>query len=136
MNATPRPNGREHGSEVISILVVEDDRALREFLSTALSDELSVAVAVNGEEAFGVARQVQPDVVLLDVMLPGRSGLDVLRQLRADPQLRDVPVLVMTAFSDIEPGEAEAAGANSFLAKPFDLGELIDAIKELHGSDS
>jgi len=135
MNATPRANGREAGRDAISILVVEDDRALREFLSIALSDEFSVAVAVNGDEAVEVAQRVRPDVILLDVMLPGRSGLDVLRLLRADPELHDVPVLVMTAFSDIEPGEAEAAGANSFLAKPFDLAELIAAVKELYGSD-
>jgi CheY-like chemotaxis protein len=135
VSATPRAHRREYGQEKASILVVEDDRALRDFLCTALADEFRVAVAVTGEEALEVAQQLRPDVVLLDVMLPGRSGLDVLRQLRADPDLQDIPVLVMTAFSEIEPGEAEAAGADKFLSKPFDLAELIAATKELLGID-
>ena len=135
MDMTPRAN-RRGSVENASILVVEDDRALREFLVTALREDFAVAVATNGDEAFEIAQIVQPDVVLLDVMLPGRSGLDVLRQFRADPHLQGVRVLVMTAFSEIEPAEAAAAGADSFLAKPFDVDELIAAIKDLLGLDS
>lgn len=133
MDASPR--ARRGSVENASILVVEDDRALRDFLATALRDEFAVAVATNGDEAFDIAQIVEPDVVLLDVMLPGRSGLEVLRQFRADPHLRGVRVLVMTAFSEIDPDEAMAAGADSFLAKPFDVEELISAIKELLGND-
>jgi CheY-like chemotaxis protein len=115
----------------ITILVVEDDSALREFLCTALADEFEVAGAVSGEEAVDLARQLRPDVVLLDVMLPGLSGLDVVRVIRADPSLRDTPVLVMTAFSEIDAGDAEAAGASRFLAKPFDLQQLTAAVRDL-----
>ncbi len=115
----------------VTILVVEDDSALREFLCTALADEFEVAGAVSGEEAVDVARRLRPDVVLLDVMLPGLSGLDVVRVIRADPSLRDTPVLVMTAFSEIDAGDAEAAGANRFLAKPFDLQQLTAAVRDL-----
>jgi CheY-like chemotaxis protein len=122
---------RRPGSGRVTILVVEDDNALREFLCTALADEFDVTGAVSGEEAVDLARRLQPDVILLDVMLPGLSGLDVIRVIRSDPGLRDTPVLVMTAFSEIEPGEAEAAGANRFLAKPFDLQELTAAVKDL-----
>jgi len=113
------------------VLVVEDDHVLREFLCFALADEFEVVDAVTGEEAVEIARRSAPDVVVLDVMLPGASGLDVVRQMRADPTLKDVPVLVMTAFSEIEPAEAEAAGASDFLAKPFDVRELTEAVKEL-----
>ncbi len=115
----------------VTILVVEDDSALREFLCTALADEFEVAGAVSGEEAVDLARRLRPDVVLLDVMLPGLSGLDVVRVIRADPSLRDTPVLVMTAFSEIDAGDAEAAGANRFLAKPFDLPQLTAAVRDL-----
>ena len=115
----------------VTILVVEDDSALREFLCTALADEFEVAGAVSGEEAVDLARRLRPDVVLLDVMLPGLSGLDVVRVIRADPSLRDTPVLVMTAFSEIDAGDAEAAGANRFLAKPFDLQQLTAAVRDL-----
>ncbi len=118
-------------SERVTILVVEDDSALREFLCTALADEFEVAGAVSGEEAVELARRLRPDVVLLDVMLPGLSGLDVVRVIRSDPSLRDTPVLVMTAFSEIDAGDAEAAGANRFLAKPFDLQQLTAAVRDL-----
>ena len=114
-----------------TILVVEDDSALREFLCTALAEEFDVECAVSGEEAIKIAQRVRPDVVLLDVMLPGVNGLDVVRRIRSDPALSGIPVLVMTAFSEIEAGEAEAAGANRFLAKPFDLLELTAAVKDL-----
>lgn len=119
----------------VTILIVEDDDVLREFLCTALADEFDVAAAGSGEEAVELARRLRPDVVLLDVMLPGLSGLDVVRQIRADRELRHTPVLVMTAFSDIDPSEAEAAGADRFLSKPFDLLELIETVKELVGQD-
>ena len=105
------------------VLVVEDDAALREFLCTALLDEFDVECAVSGEEAI--------DVVLLDFMLPGVNGLDVVRRIRSDPALSGIPVLVMTAFSEIEAGEAEAAGASRFLAKPFDRHELKAAVRDL-----
>jgi CheY-like chemotaxis protein len=118
-------------SQRVTILVVEDDSALREFLCTALADEFEVAGAVSGEEAVDLARQLRPDVVLLDVMLPGLSGLDVVRVIRSDPSLKDTPILVMTAFSEIDAGDAEAAGANRFLAKPFDLHELTSAVRDL-----
>jgi CheY-like chemotaxis protein len=115
----------------VTVLVVEDDSALREFLCTALADEFEVAGAVSGEEAVDLARKLRPDVVLLDVMLPGLSGLDVVRVIRSDPSLKDTPVLVMTAFSEIDANDAEAAGANRFLAKPFDLNELTTAVRDL-----
>ena len=120
-----------NGSIRATVLVVEDDSALRQFLCTALAEEFDVTGAVSGEEAVQLARRLRPDVVLLDVMLPGLSGLDVVRELRADSELRDTPVLVMTAFSEIEPGHAVEAGANRFLTKPFDLQELTEAVKDL-----
>ena len=123
--------GQRPDSGRVTILVVEDDRALREFLCTALADEFEVAGAVSGEEAVDLARQLRPDVVLLDVMLPGLTGLDVVRVIRSDPGLKDTPVLVMTAFSEIDANDAEAAGANRFLAKPFDLHELTAAVRDL-----
>jgi two-component system, OmpR family, response regulator len=113
------------------VLVVEDDNALREFLCTALADEFDVSGAMTGDEAIDLVRTLRPDVVVLDVMLPGRSGLEVVRQIREDETLKDTPVLVMTAFSEIEPEDAIAAGANRFLSKPFDIEELTAAVKEL-----
>jgi DNA-binding response OmpR family regulator len=113
------------------VLVVEDDDALREFLCVALGDEFTVFSTVSGLDAVRLTRELHPSVVVLDVMLPGLSGLEVVEQIRADPDLQDTPVLVMTAFSDIDPADAISAGANRFLAKPFEVGELVDAIRSL-----
>lgn len=123
--------GAQKSNRRATVLVVEDDSALRQFLCTALSDEFDVTGAVSGEEAVELARRLKPDVVLLDVMLPGLSGLDVVREIRSDASLKDTPVLVMTAFSEIEPGHAVEAGADRFLTKPFDLQELTAAVKDL-----
>jgi two-component system OmpR family response regulator len=131
-HTTAQESGR---NKSVTILIVEDDAVLREFLRTALADEFDVVDAVTGDEAVELARQLRPDVVILDVMLPGRSGLDVVREIRADSELRDTPVLVMTAFSDIDSSEAEVAGADRFLSKPFDLLELTETVRELIGQD-
>ena len=130
-DASAIPEDGQSSPRRATVLVVEDDSALRQFLCTALSDEFDVTGAVSGEEAVELARRLKPDVVLLDVMLPGLSGLDVVREIRSDADLKDTPVLVMTAFSDIEPGHAVEAGADRFLTKPFDLQELTAAVKDL-----
>ena len=113
-----------------TILVVEDDSALRQFLCTALSDEFDVTGAVSGEEAVELARELRPDVVLLDVMLPGLSGLDVVRVIRSDERLKDTPVLVMTRLQRDRVRPRGSAGADRFLTKPFDLQELTDAVRD------
>lgn len=128
---TPEAAEKKSGQDVAVVLVVEDDDVLREFLCVALADEFEVASTVSGLEAVDLTRTLRPDVVVLDVMLPGLNGLDVVRRIRADPNVRDTPVLVMTAFSDIEPADAAAAGADRFLSKPFEVGELVEAIREL-----
>jgi CheY-like chemotaxis protein len=124
---TTLPNGRSG----TTVLICEDDPALREFLRVALDADFQVAETGDGLEAVEMTRRFRPDVVLLDVMLPGQSGLDALRQIRADPELKDTRVIVMTAFSDVQRSDAEAAGADRFLSKPFDPYELTQAVKEL-----
>jgi DNA-binding response OmpR family regulator len=114
-----------------TVLIVEDDPALREFLRVALNGDFRFAETGDGVEAVELAREIRPDVVLLDVMLPGQSGLDALLQIRADDALKDTPVVVMTAFSDVESSDVAAAGANLFLSKPFDPVELIEAVEGL-----
>lgn len=128
---TPGAAEQTPGQHLASVLVVEDDNALREFLCVALAQDFRVDSTVSGLEALELTRRLRPDVVVLDVMLPGLNGLEVVRQIRSDPRLRDTPVLVMTAFSDIEPSEALAAGASRFLSKPFDVGELVETIRDL-----
>jgi len=117
------------------VLICEDDPALREFLVVALDGSFRFAETDNGLEAVELTRTLRPDVVLLDVMLPGQSGLEAIRMIRADAELKDTRVVVMTAFSDVRPSDIEAAGADRFLSKPFDPLELVEAVEELLARD-
>lgn len=113
-------------------LVIEDEPPLRELISVTLGTTFECGEAVDAESALAILRERVPDLVLVDVMLPGKSGLDVLVEMREDPALRAVPVIVLSAWQapeDIE--RAIAAGADRFLAKPFRVDELAATAQEL-----
>ena len=86
--------------------------------------------ASDGKEALDAMRELSPDLIVLDVMLPGLSGIDVLETMRADDELSGTPVVVITAWSHAEI-EAWTAGADRFVSKPFDPDELSGAVEEL-----
>jgi CheY-like chemotaxis protein len=113
-----------------TILICDDEPALRELVRATLSDGYRFAEASDGVLAIELAREVEPDVVILDLMLPRLGGLEVLAKLREDERLRDVPVLVITAWNETRE-DVIAAGAADFVAKPFDPEELKTAIEGL-----
>jgi CheY-like chemotaxis protein len=112
-----------------TILICEDEVALRELIRAALGVGYRYAEAGDGREALELVDAVHPDLVILDVMMPGPSGLDVLAALR-EGNGRDIPVVVLTAWSH-EREAALAAGAARFLSKPFDPDELKTIVDEL-----
>jgi two-component system phosphate regulon response regulator PhoB len=114
------------------ILVVDDEPPLRELVVVTLGDAYHCDEARDGDEALALLREHPYDLVLLDVMLPGRSGLDVLREIRSDDRLRDVPVVVISAWqqeSDVD--AAREAGGSAFLPKPFPIDDLVAAVDSL-----
>jgi len=115
------------------VLVVEDEPNIREAISFILSrDGWRVDTHSNGVDAADVVRTKKPDVLILDVMLPGRSGYDILRDLREDPSTEDLPVLMLTARGQTRDRElAEQAGASRFMTKPFSNSEVLDAVRSL-----
>ncbi len=114
------------------VLVVDDEPPLRELMVVALGGAFECDEAPDGEEALRLLRADTPDLVLLDVMLPGLSGLDVLREMRADDELRDVPVVVVSAWQTPEDIErAVECGADRFLTKPFSPEALISVVSDL-----
>jgi DNA-binding response OmpR family regulator len=116
------------------ILVVDDEQPLRELVIVTLGDSYSCDEAADGDAALEQLRTRRYDMVVLDVMMPGRSGIDVLREMRADEAMRDVPVVVMSAWQaaqDID--SALEAGANGFLPKPFRAEELDATVRALIG---
>ena len=113
------------------ILVVEDDRKVASFLAQALREEGYAAdVAYDGAEGATKARTHDYDLLLLDVMLPGKSGLDVVRELRS--QEMSVPILLLTARdSEQDVVRGLDAGADDYLTKPFGVDELLARIRAL-----
>ena len=111
-----------------SILLVEDDASVREAVALALEgDGHRVETAVSGEEALSRWRQFHPDLVLLDVMLPGTDGFEVCRQIRRDDQ---VPIIMLTARSDpIDVVVGLESGADDYVTKPFETRVLLARVK-------
>ncbi|WP_298983358.1 response regulator [Caldilinea sp.] len=108
------------------ILVVDDSPAGRETLQALLfSDAYELHFATDGLQALAMAAQLRPDLILLDVMMPGIDGFEVCRRLRADPELKDIPVIMVTALDDRASRlQGIESGADDFVSKPFDSGEL------------
>ncbi len=116
-----------------TVLICDDEEVLRALVRATLDAERhSVFEASDGDEALDQARRVLPDVILLDMMMPGKTGLDVLSELRREPQLAKTPVVMLTARTQAADRDAAAlAGATRFLAKPFRPSELAASVDEL-----
>lgn len=115
-----------------SILSIEDDADLQQALGMALYNAgYEVHYAFQGKDGLDKILSLHPDLVLLDLMLPMMSGLDILKETRARPELRDIPVIVITALADDEnklERDLRNQGDVKYLRKPFQLGELIGLI--------
>ena len=113
------------------VLVVDDDPEIVTFLSTLLELEgIESSVATSAAAALEQLQQGRPDLVLLDIAMPDRDGIDLCKELKSDPRLAEVPVFVVSA----RPGKdvvdrALAAGAEEFIRKPFENAELISRIR-------
>lgn len=115
------------------VLLIEDEPNIIEAIRFILLREgWRVDTHSNGVDAVEAVRHRAPDVVILDVMLPGKSGYDILRELRDDPETADLPVLMLTARGQNKDREmAERAGASRFMTKPFSNAEVLDAVRAL-----
>jgi two-component system cell cycle response regulator len=114
-----------------TVLIVDDEPVGRDTLEALLVGQgHNLVFAANGAEALTQAAELLPDVILLDVMMPGMDGFEVCRRLRANPRLADVPVVMVTALDDRDSRlEGIEAGADDFVSKPFDRAELRARIK-------
>jgi len=120
----------------MTILVVEDDPHIQEMIAELLTDEgYVVLTAATG--AIGLALLAQQAglirLVVLDLMMPGLNGWEVSAQIQADPALRRIPVLIVSAITALE-ASTEHLGAARVLAKPFKVAEFLDVVAELYGS--
>ncbi|MFL5927110.1 MAG: response regulator transcription factor [Gaiellaceae bacterium] len=122
-------------SDAPLVLCADDDEDILSLVSLRLQRAgFAVATAPDGEAAVAIARERRPAVAVLDVMMPKRTGYEVLSELRADEELRDTKVILLSARvqeSDIARGLE--AGADAYLAKPFKAQELVTKVQELLG---
>lgn len=114
-----------------TVLCVDDHAVDRRMFQDALeASEFRVFTAADGEAALEVARRVRPQLILLDVMLPGRDGIAICEEIRQDPNLRPVPVIILTASTDPKlTGRAFKAGADMALTKPVAPAKLVHTVR-------
>jgi len=115
------------------VLIADDDRNILYLISEVLTKgSYEVTQAVNGGHALKLAREIHPDLVVLDLMMPGVDGLEVLRTLKGDPQTSDIKVVIISAKTkpeDVARGLEE--GASHYFTKPFRVTDLTAKIREL-----
>ncbi|MBT99420.1 MAG: two-component system response regulator [Dehalococcoidia bacterium] len=115
------------------ILVVDDEPNIVRSLAFVFNKEgYQVSIAENGEEAMEMIRGSKPDILILDVMMPHKNGYDVCQEIKSDPGLKDIHVLMLTAKG--QKGDREAAlarGADEYISKPFSPIQVLDRVKEL-----
>lgn len=119
---------------MIKILHVEDDADIREIaqMSLDMSGEFDVIQCESGEDALKQVEGYTPDVILLDMMMPGMTGRQTLEKMREMPHLKDVPAIFMTARAQqSEQDELRQIGASEVISKPFDPMSLADQIKTI-----
>jgi signal transduction histidine kinase len=128
--AVPAPsNGQAHTASRVRILVADDNADMRDYVQRILGERWTVEVVGDGNAALTSARTRRPDLVLTDVMMPGLDGFGLLRALRAEPTLRDIPVVILSARAGDEARvEGLQAGADDYLVKPFSARELMARI--------
>lgn len=116
------------------VLVVEDDPSVRGLLETLLTAEgYAVATAADGLAGLLKASALRPKLILLDLMMPDLGGVRVLEELRSDPALSDVPVVVVTGKIDAVPSMQALLGEDSVFVKPFGVPELLERVAAITG---
>jgi len=130
----PRANSVDEVGPVVTVLVVDDDPAARDLLTTNLGREgYRTVQARGGDEALELARKLRPDAITLDVLMPKKDGWAVLGALKADPELCDIPVIMVTVAPDR--GIGLSLGAAEVMTKPVDRGELTSLLRQLLSRD-
>jgi DNA-binding response OmpR family regulator len=115
------------------VLVCDNEEALRVLVRGALElGDYEILEARDGDQSLELARKFEPDLIVLDMMMPGRSGLEVLADLRAEQRFAETPVIMLTARAQAaDRAAALEAGATRFLPKPFSPLELASTVEEL-----
>ena len=114
------------------ILIVEDNRALREFMTHPLREHFRVSTAKDGQQAWDAIKELQPDLVVSDVVMPRMDGFELCRRIKSDYETSHIPVILLTALSDkTNQLHGLGLGADNYLVKPFDMALLASRIASI-----
>jgi two-component system response regulator MprA len=127
------PGSANQEKQLLKVLVIDDEENIIEFIRLGLRYEgFQVESAPDGEQGIVAAQRIDPDVIILDIMLPGIDGLEVCRRLRSNPTTRDIPILMLTAKDEVRDRiTGLRTGADDYLTKPFDFDELLERIRAI-----
>ncbi|MCC6177756.1 MAG: response regulator [Chloroflexi bacterium] len=129
-----QPDAQAEAAARKTVLVVEDDRAVSELLITLLEDRGYRAIpAHDGRKAIELARKIRPHLITLDLALPGTDGHQVLERLKDDSTTRDIPIVVVSAFTQILPA-GDRKKVAYLLGKPFDVTEVLEIVQATVGN--
>ncbi|MBE0428902.1 MAG: response regulator [Thermoleophilia bacterium] len=125
-------NGEKNAKQV---MIVDDEASLRALVRANLEiDGFEVSEAVDGIEAMKMMRESKPDLVLLDIMMPGKDGIEVLEEMAADSELRNIPIIMLTAKGEQEDLQKGVdLGARGHITKPFDPEQMVRTVKAALG---
>ncbi len=111
------------------ILVVDDDLSILEALKIGIESEGHVVIAISdGEKTYETARKFTPDLILLDYLLSGKDGQEIIEELRSENDTKKIPIIMLSAHPSAEKS-AKASGADEFISKPFEFDNLIKVIE-------
>ncbi len=119
-----------------NILIIEDEEAIAKAEAMILGSDFNIHVAKDGEQGFKMAKEIKPELVVLDLMLPKRGGYDVCFNIRQDDELKNTKILMVTAKAqEIDEDKGMMVGADHYLRKPFEPQELRAQVKRLLEND-
>ena len=115
------------------ILIVDDQAPMVKILSDILKKEnYQISIAANGQLGIKKALEINPDLIIMDIMMPVKNGIDAIRELRELDNFKKTPIIVLTAKGGLNDYQsAMDSGASSFMAKPFSPGEIVEEVKKL-----
>ncbi len=136
--SNPAPSNPESDANPIRVVLIEDDADLRRVVQLTLQfgAAWTVKTAPDGPTGIELVKHVLPDIVLVDLMMPGMDGYEVCRRLVSDETTKRIPIVLLTARQNLDPERVRASGARGVITKPFDLDALAPAILRLSTEDN
>ena len=126
------PDDTEAPDQAVRLLIIEDNADVARYIGSQLQADYSISYATDGQQGIAKAREIVPDLIITDLMMPGTYGFEVCRQVRADEVISHVPIIILTAKeSDADRVRGIEAGADSYLVKPFNADVLQARVKQL-----